>query len=457
MASGETPPGRLDLGGSGADLDAEDVVGVALGHDPMISARGRLPGDDRGDTGGSATVPARALDTPSGGPSHTHVPTIRRAGAIAALAAAPFALAYRFAVLYRARAGFPIPRPPQITPTDLGLPFEATDVPSGELTLPGWFIPAGDGAPGPGVALVHGWESARDRLLPMAVFLHAAGFHCLVVDVRGHGANAAESLPITAGEFGSDALAAFRALDARPEVTVGAIVGHSMGAIGAILAAAEEPRVAAVVSTSAPADPWRLTRQTFRLAKLPIPGAIAWPLAWLTTQVYLRPRGHRIRRISASEALRALDRPILLVHGTADIVVPVSHLDRLAGVARRAGRPVETVRIEGGQHSWLYEYPEYRRVVAEFLARSLGGPLAPGEAGDRAAAADARRLPDTPRPQTAVQREPGGLRSLVALAVPFRKAGQGIGDVEDPGSEVAFDAGAIATAEAGDAAARAAS
>jgi uncharacterized protein len=359
------------------------------------------------------------------------VPSLRRTGLVAAIAAAPFALAYRFAVLYRTRAGFPIPRPPQITPADLGLPFEPVDVQSGDLTLPGWFIPARGGEPGPGVALVHGWESARDRLLPMAVFLHAAGFHCLAIDIRGHGSNVAETLPISAGEFGSDALAAFQALDARPEVTVGAILGHSMGAIGAILAAAEEPRVAAVVSTSAPADPWRLTRQTFRLARLPIPDAIAWPLAWLTTRVYLIPRGHRMARISASQALRTLRQPILLVHGAADIVVPVSHLERLAAVARESGRKVETLVVPDGQHSWLYEFPEYRRTVASFLARTLGGPVAADEAGELAAAADARRLPDTPRPDTAIQREPGGVRSLLALAIPGRRAGQGIGDVEE--------------------------
>ena len=359
------------------------------------------------------------------------MPSLRRTGLVAAIAAAPFALAYRFAVLYRTRAGFPIPRPPQITPADLGLPFEPVDVQSGDLTLPGWFIPARGGEPGPGVALVHGWESARDRLLPMAVFLYAAGFHCLAIDIRGHGSNVAETLPISAGEFGSDALAAFQALDARPEVTVGAILGHSMGAIGAILAAAEEPRVAAVVSTSAPADPWRLTRQTFRLARLPIPDAIAWPLAWLTTRVYLRPRGHRMARISASQALRTLRQPILLVHGAADIVVPVSHLERLAVVARESGRKVETLVVPDGQHSWLYEFPEYRRTVASFLARTLGGPVAADEAGELAAAADARRLPDTPRPDTAIQREPGGVRSLLALAIPGRRAGQGIGDVEE--------------------------
>ena len=359
------------------------------------------------------------------------MPRLRWAGLAAALAAAPFALAYRFALLYRVRAGFPIPRPPQISPADLGLPYETIEVRSGELTLPGWFIPARDSRPGPGVALVHGWESARDRLLPMAVFLHAAGFHCLVIDVRGHGENAAETLPITAGEFGSDALAAFHALVARPEVTIGAIAGHSMGAIGAILAAAEEPRVAAVVATSAPADPWRLTRQTFRLARLPFPDAIAWPLAWLTTKVYLRPRGHRMRQISASEALRTLDGPILLVHGSADIVVPVTHLERLASVAREAGRMVETLTIGGGQHSWLYEFPEYRRAVASFLARTLGGPVDAEEAGRLAAAADCHRLADTPRPDTTIQREPGGFRSLVALALPGRRAGQGIGDIEE--------------------------
>ena len=126
--------------------------------------------------------------------------------------------------------------------------------------------------PGPAVALVHGWESARDRTLPNALLLHASGIHVLTIDVRGHGANPPEELPLTAGEFGADALAGVRALLERPEVTAVGILGHSMGGIGALLAAAAEPRVAAVVAASAPADPYRLTRQTFRLAKLPLPG-----------------------------------------------------------------------------------------------------------------------------------------------------------------------------------------
>jgi hypothetical protein len=294
------------------------------------------------------------------------------------------------------------------------VPAEGTD------GLPAWFIPARNGLPGPGVALIHGWESARDRTLPMALFLNAAGFHCLTIDVRGHGANPREKLPLSAGEFGADAAAAFAALVARPEVTVGAISGHSMGAIGALLAAAADERVGAVVATSAPADPYRLTRQTFRLAHLPIPDPIAYPLAWLTTRVYLRPRGHRVATVSATAALSTHDRPMLLVHGDIDDVVPIVHFERLVRAAARAGRTIESLVIREGRHSWLYEFAEYRRAVASFLAEALGGPYSPGEAADRAAAVPAVRIPDGDAPFAAVAAEPGGFRSLAQLALPDR-------------------------------------
>lgn len=350
--------------------------------------------------------------------------TLRRAGIAAAAAAAPLGLAYRFALAYRVRAGFPRRNPPRITPADLGLPYESTVVASDGLALPAWFIPARDGEPGPAVVLVHGWESARDKTLPMAVFLHAAGFHVMTFDVRAHGANPPEELPLSAGEFGLDALAGFRAALDRPEVTIAAISGHSMGAIGAILAGAADPRVAAIVATSGPADPYRLTRQTFRLARLPLPDLIAYPLAWLTTRIYLRPRGHDVAEISATAAIARYDGPILLAHGTDDTVVPASHTARLAAAARaaRAGDPVaaevETLLVEGGHHSWLYEDPGYRRTVARFLARELGGPLDPDDAAERAAATQAERIIDGEVPFTAVPQRQSGLRTLASVALP---------------------------------------
>jgi uncharacterized protein len=362
------------------------------------------------------------------------MPSIRRTGIVTALLAAP-ALAYRFAVVYRERAGLPRRRPGELTPADRGLPFEETVVHSSGGELPAWFIPARKGARGPGIVLVHGWESNRDRTLPNAQVLHAAGFHVLTFDVRGHGDNPPETLPISVAEFRDDALAALDALLARPEVTTGGFLGHSLGAVGAILAAAEAgDRCAALVSTSAPADPRRLTRQTFRLARLPIPEPFATPLAELTTRVYLRPRGHAMGDLSASRAVARYAGPLLLIHGALDSVVPPGHEARLEkaaqlGVRRRlaaglpAGGPIEVAVIPEGQHSWLYEHEDYRRLVARFLAQTLHGPLEPKYAADRAAAtADAVRVPEPEEPFAAVAMRPGRRRTIAELLGSSRAA-----------------------------------
>ena len=52
---------------------------------------------------------------------------IRRTGIAAAAVAAPLGLAYRFALAYRVRAGYPRRNPPQLTPADVGLPFESIE------------------------------------------------------------------------------------------------------------------------------------------------------------------------------------------------------------------------------------------------------------------------------------------------------------------------------------------
>jgi alpha-beta hydrolase superfamily lysophospholipase len=340
----------------------------------------------------------------------------RTAGIVAALAALPFAAAYRFALVYRVRAGYPRRNPPTHDPSFLGLAFESVEIPTSDgLGIHGWWIPAGPD-PAPGVVLVHGWESARDRTLPHAQVLHAIGIHDLTIDVRGHGANDPEGLPVSVGEYALDARAGVAELRRRPEVTTIGVVGHSMGAAGSLVATASDPDIAAVVSLSAPADPQRLTRQTFRLANLPIPGVIAWPLAWLTTRVYLRPRGHKVASVSATQAVRAIRVPVLLVHGSDDGVVPVSHLARLAN-ARRAARPdavTETLEVEGGRHSWLYEFPEERAALARFLTGALEGPLDPDDAARIAEHVPAVRLPDPERLVT-LDEEPGGFRSLARL------------------------------------------
>jgi dipeptidyl aminopeptidase/acylaminoacyl peptidase len=369
-------------------------------------------------------------------------------GAITGLSAA-----YRFALRYRERVGLPRLSPVETSPAEFGLAFETVEIPADDHTLSGWFVPAGsDGptpprrraataaaavegaaakttdtatkgattkgaaakgapakgaaatpapaapAPRPAIAIVHGWESNKGRTFAHVRYLHAAGFHCLVFDVRGHGDNPPETLAIEIPEFADDTVAAARWLATRPEVTAVGVLGHSMGATGAIIAASREPSIKAVVSLSAPSDLVRMTRKTFDMAQMHIPEPIATPLAWFTAAIMLVPRHHSVEDASALVAAARYRGPLLLVHGAQDHGVPVEHLELIgrAAVAHRtaADGPVETLVLPEFGHRWLYEDAGCRRKIAAFFARWLGGPIAPETAGHFAAVCVVERPPD---------------------------------------------------------------
>ena len=120
----------------------------------------------------------------------------------------------------------PSAAPSRARPADFGLAFETVSVTAGATSLAGWWIPAdgsgkraGEAREPAGVVILHGWESNRGRSLAHVRYLHAAGFHCLAIDARGHGDNPPEQLPISVPEFAADAAAAARWLAARPDVS----------------------------------------------------------------------------------------------------------------------------------------------------------------------------------------------------------------------------------------------
>jgi pimeloyl-ACP methyl ester carboxylesterase len=329
---------------------------------------------------------------------------------------AAYSAAYQFALRYRERVGLPHRSPVDITPAEFGLAYENVEIPAGELCLSGWFVPATDAADGPatspavagrpasapaarpGIVVVHGWESNRGRTFPHVRYLHAAGFHCLVFDIRGHGDSPSDDLPINVPEFADDTAAAVRYLAGRPEVTHIGVLGHSMGAAGAIVAAAREPLIEAVVSASSPSDLVRMTRKTFQMAEMSIPEPIATPLAWFTAALLLAPRRRAVVDASASYAAARYHGPLLLIHGAQDRGVPVEHLELIARAAEDTrdedDTEVETLVLPEFGHRWLYEDAGCRRRVAGFFARSLGS-VDPGEAAAAAESVDVQR-PDDP-------------------------------------------------------------
>ena len=85
--------------------------------------------------------------------------------------------------------------------------------------------------------------------------LHAAGFHVLTFDVRGHGANGPETLPAVGRRVRRRCPCGGRLAAARPEVSRVALLGHSMGAPGRWSPRPAIRTIAAVIAVSTPADP----------------------------------------------------------------------------------------------------------------------------------------------------------------------------------------------------------
>lgn len=114
-------------------------------------------------------------------------------------------------------------------------------------------------SPAPAVVLVHMLTRTKEDWRPFAERLQAAGITALAFDLRGHGQSEGSAAPVPA--MALDVRAAVSWLAAHPEVSAGgvAIVGASLGASLALLAAADAPAVRGVALLS-PASDYRGVR-----------------------------------------------------------------------------------------------------------------------------------------------------------------------------------------------------
>jgi alpha-beta hydrolase superfamily lysophospholipase len=145
-------------------------------------------------------------------------------------------------------------------PAPQDLPFEEVRFsPDDGTDLDGWFLRAAGEAPA--VVLVHGFKSSRLEMIPWARFLHAAGYGVLLFDTRACGKSGGRTVGLGATEA-RDVSAAVSQVRSTARTTKVAVLGVSLGAGAAILAAADDPSITAVVADSA----W--TDQDFQLARL---------------------------------------------------------------------------------------------------------------------------------------------------------------------------------------------
>ena len=281
------------------------------------------------------------------------------AAALASYAAICAVVAHRFTTARR------------VVPADgvgVAMPSTAVTLASrgGRVTLHGWYLPAAPG--GAAVVFVHGKDACRGRELRAPTFelarAHvAAGISVLMIDLRGHGASTRARMTYGAAEK-LDVLGAVDWLRRQGHRRVG-VLGASMGAASALLAAADDTVIEAVVADSAFAHFGAMIERQFRqLSGLPsffVPGARG--LGWCQT-------GQRLADVSPLAAAASLiGRPLLVVHSQGDRFVSVDDAVAIAGAAAAECWITDS---EGHIGSFAAAPGLYAERVVSFFAQHLG-------------------------------------------------------------------------------------
>ena len=221
----------------------------------------------------------------------------------------------------------------RLSPSELGVPDArelSIHAPDG-IGLIGWFVPAaGDRV----IVLVHGiYSNAWDGQAPdVARAYHEAGFNVFLYDSRGQGRSGGTlGLGWLERQDVRAAVAHLLALGFRAG-RIG-VHGTSYGAATALLAAAELPEIGAVVADSAFADVRdvmlgevaRRLGLSMRWTRPLTPG-----FGFIAKQRY----GVDLDAGSPLQAMTAIaPRPVLLIHGERDPIIPVESMYRLQAMA----------------------------------------------------------------------------------------------------------------------------
>jgi hypothetical protein len=228
--------------------------------------------------------------------------------------------------------------------------------------LHGWFFPANPASPGfdPAVAPatilhVHGNAGNIESHTWFTEYLPDAGFNLFIFDYRGYGQS--EGAARKRADLIADTHAALDALLERDEIDPARIglYGQSLGGAIGINVMADRTEIRAAVIESAFTS-WREIAASIVGGEPP--NLIGRALAWLLIKDTARPL----------DAIARIDRPILLLHGDADRIIPIAHSRRLAAAAPEG----TLIEFPGGDHNTLRDsHPVVEEHVVEFFRRTL--------------------------------------------------------------------------------------
>ena len=233
--------------------------------------------------------------------------------------------------------------------------------------LAGVWYPAGSSPTGRTVLLVHGFAEIRDAMKGRAEFLTARGWNVARLDMRGYGRSGGGCASF-GGREGDDLRAWVDVVAGRvgPAMSL-AVWGRSMGAAIAMRAAADEPRIAALLLESPYARLETVVAGWLRRVRTPLPSLLAPRIVRRAARL----AGVSLSRPRPIELAPRITAPTLIVHGRRDTLVPDGDAHRLASAFPQ---PATLVEVPGAGHGNVIEMggPDLLDRIVQFLDQAAG-------------------------------------------------------------------------------------
>jgi uncharacterized protein len=195
------------------------------------------------------------------------------------------------------------------------------------VAISGWYIP---GTQPEGIVLVHGIHANRGYLIPQAEILAEAGYHVVMIDLRGHGYSGGWLMTYGYREAW-DVEAAVDYLLALPEVEQVGVLGHSLGGAAVVRAAADNERIQAIVIQSSYSSLAQAVDESFQNYSVFSQRPFA-PLFISVAEIIV---GTRVGEVDSARDLATMPpRPVLIIHSVDDTLFPPHHAETMFQAAQ---------------------------------------------------------------------------------------------------------------------------
>lgn len=240
------------------------------------------------------------------------------------------------------------------------------------LKLKGWFIKSNQESkkPLPTIIICHGLGSNKSDFIDLAQYLVHHGYHAFLFDLRAHGESEGSRCSLGLYEQ-RDLTGAIDYLITREDINPDKIgvFGFSLGGAIALMQAAHDQRITAVVADSTFASLKEQVAHTLSTF-YHIPSCLIMPSASLLYRIYFRGSMNQVSPLKSVNKISP--RAIMLIGGEQDTQIPPSSIKKLFEAAKEPKLLWLVPEAHHGE-TLSIDQKQYRERIVTFFDQYLKG------------------------------------------------------------------------------------